>query len=159
MKLRELIHPDAIVVSMKARDRDGVIAELVASLVAAGAIQQEHADEIQAAVIKREKSGSTGFGKGVAAPHVKHPKVQKPVGAIGLSAEGIDFKALDQKPVFSVFLILSPTSQEAAHLHAMEIVFRALNRDMFRRFLRQATDRKMVLDLLEEADSGTWTKS
>jgi len=73
--------------------------------------------------------------------------------AIGLSSAGVDFKALDHKPVFSVFMLLSPLGADQIHLQAMEVIFRSLNKDMFRRSLRQADTVRKVLDLLDEADS------
>ncbi|MEM8874846.1 MAG: PTS sugar transporter subunit IIA [Planctomycetota bacterium] len=154
MKLQEFIVHDAIVPDLQATDRDGAIRELVSSLAAAGAIEPDGSDEIVAALIKREQNGSTGFGKGVAVPHVKHPKVNKMVGTVGRSASGIDFTALDSQPVYSIVLLLSPDNEPQQHLQAMEIVFRSLQKDMFRRFLRQSETREAIVDLLEEADNG-----
>jgi mannitol/fructose-specific phosphotransferase system IIA component (Ntr-type) len=105
-------------------------------------------------LIRREQNGSTGFGKGVAVPHVKHPRVSRMVGTIGRSVQGIDFAALDHQPVYSVVLLLSPENQPQQHLQAMNIVFSNLQKDIFRRFLRQATTREAIVDLLEEADQG-----
>ena len=73
MKLKEFIVADAIVAELAATDRDGALRELVTSLATAGAIEQAAVDDVVAALIKREQNGSTGFGKGVAVPHVKHP--------------------------------------------------------------------------------------
>jgi len=154
MKLKEFIVPNAIVSELKAADRDGVIRELVQSLADAGTVPAESVDEVVAALIKREQNGSTGFGKGVAVPHVKHAKVTKMAGAIGRSVNGVDFAALDHQPVYSVFLLLSPDNAPQQHLQAMNIVFSNLQRDVFRRFLRQAATREAILDLLEEADQG-----
>jgi mannitol/fructose-specific phosphotransferase system IIA component (Ntr-type) len=153
MKLKEFIVPNAIVPELKSADRDGVIRELVQSLADAGAVPAESVDEVVAALIKREQNGSTGFGKGVAVPHVKHAKVTKMAGAIGRSVNGVDFAALDHQPVYSVFLLLSPENAPQQHLQAMNIVFSNLQRDVFRRFLRQASTRETILDLLDEADS------
>src|SRR5213592_2632868 len=100
MKLREFIVADAIVPELAATDRDGAIRELVTSLSGAGALPAESVDEVVAALIKREQNGSTGFGKGVAVPHVKHGKVRRMSGTIGRSANGIDFAALDHQPVY-----------------------------------------------------------
>src|SRR5579872_3007956 len=74
MKLREFIVTEAITPELQASDRDGVIRELVTALACAGALPTSAVDEVVAAVVKREQNGSTGFGKGVAVPHVKHPK-------------------------------------------------------------------------------------
>lgn len=154
MKLREFIVSQAIIPELKASDRDGAIRELVSALAASGTVPESAVDDIVAALVKREQNGSTGFGKGVAVPHVKHPKVKAMAGAIGRSPGGIDFAALDHQPVYTVFLLLSPENQPQQHLQAMNIVFSNLQKDMFRRFLRQSATREAVLDLLEEADQG-----
>ena len=154
MKLREFIVTEAIVPELAAADRDGAIRELVDSLATAGALPKSAVDEVVAAVVKREQNGSTGFGKGVAVPHVKHAKVKSMAGTIGRSANGIDFAALDHQPVYTVFLLLSPENQPQQHLQAMNIVFSNLQKDMFRRFLRQSNSRQAILDLLDEADQG-----
>jgi nitrogen PTS system EIIA component len=154
MKLKEFIVTEAIVPDLKAGDRDGAIRELVQSLATAGAISETAVDEVVAALVSREQNGSTGFGKGVAVPHAKHAKIKKMVGAIGRSAAGLDFAALDHQPVFSVVLLLSPENQPQQHLQAMNIVFSNLQKDMFRRFLRQAATQQAISDLLDEADQG-----
>ena len=87
-------------------------------------------------------------------PHVKHPRVKQMVGAVGRSAGGIDFAALDHQPVYSIFLLLSPENAPQQHLQAMNIVFSNLQKDTFRRFLRQADTREGITELLDEADSG-----
>lgn len=154
MKLREFIVTEAITPDLQATDRDGVIRELVTALAVAGAVPNDAVDDIVAAIVRREQNGSTGFGKGVAVPHVKHPKVKGMVGAIGRSSGGIDFASLDHQPVYLVFLLISPENQPQQHLQAMNIVFSNLQKDMFRRFLRQSTDRQAIVDLLDEADQG-----
>ena len=154
MKLNEFIVADAIVAELAATDRDGALRELVTSLATAGAIEQGAVDDVVAALIKREQNGSTGFGKGVAVPHVKHPKVKKMAGTVGRSVNGVDFAALDHQPVYSVFLLLSPDNAAQQHLQAMNIVFSNLQRDVFRRFLRQAATRDAIVELLDEADQG-----
>jgi mannitol/fructose-specific phosphotransferase system IIA component (Ntr-type) len=154
MKLRDFIVTGAITPQLAATDRDGAVRELVTALAAAGSVPESAVDEIVAAVIKREQNGSTGFGKGVAVPHVKHSKVKQMAGAIGRSPGGIDFAALDHQPVYTIFLLLSPENQPQQHLQAMNIVFSNLQKDMFRRYLRQSETREGIVDLLEEADQG-----
>jgi nitrogen PTS system EIIA component len=85
---------------------------------------------------------------------VKHAKVNKMVGTIGRSVSGVDFAALDHQPVYSVVLLLSPENQPQQHLQAMNIVFSNLQKDMFRRFLRQSATREAITELLDEADQG-----
>ena len=154
MKLREFIVTEAITPDLQATDRDGAIRELVTALSGAGALPADAVEEVIAALIKREQNGSTGFGKGVAVPHVKHAGIDKMVGTIGRSAAGLDFAALDHQPVYSIVLLLSPENQPQQHLQAMNIVFSNLQKDMFRRFLRQSATQQTIVELLDEADQG-----
>lgn len=155
MKLSQIISKDAIIPALASAERDEVIRDLVGALVDSGAIAKKHQDEIIKSVLERERKGSTGFGKGVAIPHVKHSSVKKLSAAIGISHQGIDFAALDRQPVYSVFLLMSPADDPEAHLRAMEVIFKNLSQDNFRRFLRQSTSVDDVWTLLEDADSQT----
>lgn len=152
MKFREFIQTDSILVPLESNEREGVIRELVQSLGRTGAIEADAVDEVIKALIAREKTGTTGFGRGVAAPHCKHPRIKKLLGTIGLSEKGIEFNALDHKPVYAVFMLLSPQGQDQLHLQAMEVVFKNLKEDMFRRLLRQTNTREKLIELLEETD-------
>lgn len=152
MKLAEFVVREAIVPNLEATDRNGAIRELVKALETASILGGPDSEAVARAVIQRENQGSTGFGKGVAVPHVKHPKVPKIMAAIGRSTAGIDFAALDRAPVYTVVLLLSPPGDPDGHLQAMENIFRHLQQDNFRRFLRQAETTEAILDLLEEAD-------
>ena len=72
MKLLELVRSEAVVANLTSKDRNGVIRELVASLASAGAIAENAVEPIAKSIIQRERTrGTTGFGKGVAAPHGK----------------------------------------------------------------------------------------
>ncbi|MCE9589348.1 MAG: PTS sugar transporter subunit IIA [Planctomycetes bacterium] len=153
MKLQDFVVEKAIVAQLKGVDRDTVIRELVDALIEAGAAPRAIKDELIKLILDREKHGSTGFGKGVAVPHVKHDKIKGMAAAIGCSAAGVDFNALDKAPVYSVFLLLSPKNKPDDHLHAMENIFSNLQKDTFRRFLRQAATVEAVLDLIQDADS------
>lgn len=155
MKLSDIISPEAVIPQLVSTERDGVVRELVDGLVAAGKASKKLGDELVEAVISREKKGSTGFGKGVAVPHVKHDDIKAMGAAIGISPSGVDFNALDKQPVFTVMLLLSPAGKPDQHLQAMESIFTNLQKDRFRSFLRQATTVQQVLDVIEEADSQT----
>jgi mannitol/fructose-specific phosphotransferase system IIA component (Ntr-type) len=153
MKLLDIVNEEAIIPALAATERDEAIGEIVDALVKAGAVSPELRDEFVKAIIRRERKGSTGFGHGVAVPHVKHPAITKMVVAIGISAAGVEFNALDKQPVHSIFLLLSPEDKPEDHLDAMEAIFGNLSHETFRRFLRQATTLDDVRTLLEEADA------
>ncbi len=155
MKLLDIVIKEAIIPSLAATQRDDAVTELIDAIVKVGALSPELRDEFVKAIIKREKRGSTGFGHGVAVPHVKHQAISKMAVAIGVSEAGVEFNALDQKPVYAIFLLLSPEDQPEEHLDAMEAIFGNLSQDTFRRFLRQVKTTEHVLTLLEEADAKT----
>lgn len=152
MKFADFICFKAVVPELQATDRNGVIAELVSSLDKAGALGKGNCEEITKEVIKRETEASTGMGKGVAVPHVKHSAVKDVVAVVGQSDVGIDFSSLDKQPVYSVVLLISPVDNPDRHLQAMENVFRHLQREKFRKFLRQCRTVEQVEDLLRETD-------
>lgn len=152
MKFRDFVCFEATIAELQASDRDGAIMELVSALDEAGRLGKGKCKEIVKEVIKREKEASTGLGKGVAVPHVKHKAVKDVIAAIGQSSAGIDFFALDKQPVYSVILLISPADEPDKHLQAMESIFKHLQQDRFRKFLRQCRTPKQVEDLLNEAD-------
>ncbi len=152
LKFADFVCFEAIIPKLKAGDRDGVIAELVSALGNAGRFADADCSEVLKAVIKREKEASTGMGKGVAVPHVKHTAVTDTVAAVGLSATGIDFSALDNQPVYSVILLISPVDDPDKHLQVMESIFKHLQKDKFRKFLRQSQTAGQIEELLSDAD-------
>ncbi|RNC80524.1 MAG: PTS sugar transporter subunit IIA [Phycisphaera sp.] len=153
MKLIELVPEGAISTTLQSTQRDDVVAEMVDLLIAAGSVEASARDDLITKVLSREQTGSTGYGRGVAVPHVKQTGVNKMSVAIGLSQTGVDFNALDRQPVYSVFLLLSPIDRPEEHLRAMEAIFKQLSKESFRRYLRQATTIEEVRELLEKADS------
>ncbi len=152
MKFADFVSFEAVIPQLKAADRDGVIAELISALDKAGRLGNKNCQKIIKAVIKRENEASTGMGKGVAVPHVKYEAVKDVVAVVGLSGGGIDFSSLDKQPVFSVTLLISPSDNPDKHLQAMETIFKHLQQDTFRRFLRQSQTAEQIKDLLREAD-------
>lgn len=152
MKFEDFVCFEATIAELETSDRDGAIAELVSALDAAGKIPAKLSKDIAKAVVKRETEASTGMGKGVAVPHVKHAAVKDVVAAVGQSSVGIDFAALDEQPVYSVILLISPVDNPDRHLQAMENMFRHLQKEKFRKFLRQCRAPEALEDLLKEAD-------
>src|SRR4030042_2441771 len=143
---------DALIPELKTQDLDVAIAELVSALDKAGRLGKGNRDNIIKEVIKRENEASTGMGKGIAVPHVKHNAVKNAVAAIGCSSVGIDFSSLDKQPVYSVVLLISPLDDPDRHLLTMEHIFKHLQQEKFRKFLRQSQTAEQIKMLLLEAD-------
>jgi len=152
MKFSDFICFESVVPELASRQRDDVLTELVSALDKAGKLGKGNCTKITRAVIAREREASTGMGKGVAVPHVKHKAVGNIVGTIGQCAAGVDFSALDKQPVYSVILLVSPEGDAEKHLQAMEKIFRHLQQEKFLKFLRQCQTAEQIEDLLREAD-------
>lgn len=152
MKLSDFVCIEAAITELQASDRDGAIMELVSALGEAGRFDRGKCREIAKEVIKRENEASTGLGKGVAVPHVKHKAVKDVVAAIGQKSAGINFFALDKQPVYSIILLISPVDDPDKHLQAMENIFKHLQKERFRKFLRQCRTTDQIEDLLNEVD-------
>lgn len=152
MKFADFIQTGAIQADLQATTKEGVIQELVQSLLDAGQIDAEQREDIVAAIMKREELGSTGIGRGVAVPHTKHPSVQKLVGTVGVSESGVDFDSLDGERVQLFFLLISPPERPGDHLRALENISRQLRDETFCRFLKQSKTAEDVHQLLQEAD-------
>jgi mannitol/fructose-specific phosphotransferase system IIA component (Ntr-type) len=153
MKFNDFVCIEAIKAELMEDGKDGVIEELVESLVAAGQIERQDKESIIKAIMKREELGSTGIGRGVAVPHTKHPSVDRLVGTVGVSAEGVDFDSLDGEKVQLFFLLISPPDRPGDHLRALENISRQLRDDTFCRFLKQSKSAEDIQQLLEEADN------
>ncbi len=152
MKFADFVCFEATIPEFKSRVRDDIIAELVLSLEKAGRCHNVDTKEIIKAIVKREKEASTGMGKGVAVPHVKHPAFKEVIAVVGQSSVGIDFSALDKQPVYSLILLISPADNPDKHLQAMENIFKHLQKKKFRTFLRQCQTSQQIEDLLRETD-------
>ncbi|MCL4867211.1 MAG: PTS sugar transporter subunit IIA, partial [Gemmatimonadales bacterium] len=59
-------------------------------------------------VLRREQLGSTGFGHGIAIPHARSLVVHRLRLAFGRHPAGVEYGAMDGKPVHSLFLIVAP---------------------------------------------------
>ena len=152
MKITEFVVPDAILPELVADSKESAIRLMVGSLKQAGKIREADEEAIVSAILKREELGSTGIGRGVAVPHTKHPSVESIIATIALCHDGLDFDSLDGEDVFILFLLISPPDRPGDHLRGLETITRYLKKDDFCSFLRQATTKEQVMDLLQEAD-------
>ena len=104
MRLKEFLSPDAISLSLRGGSKDEILAEMVSLL----GTDERSAGTLLRILQRRENLGSTGIGRGIAIPHGRSLVVSRLRLAFGHKPEGIDFQAIDGKPVFSLFLIMAP---------------------------------------------------
>lgn len=153
MRLSDMLVREATIYDLRAGDKEGVLREVLASLAAAGRIDGARIDEIEQALIRRERLGTTGIGKGIAVPHAKHDSLEGVIVAIAHSRQGVDFASLDGKPVYTVFLLLASTRATTEHLAALERISAIVRDDDYWRFLRDARSAGEIHDIIAEADA------
>ncbi|MHC4871194.1 MAG: PTS sugar transporter subunit IIA [Planctomycetota bacterium] len=152
IQFRDFIAPTSVIADIESDTKNKCIEEMIDSLVANNHIRAEAKKGILTALYNRENLGSTGIGQGVAIPHAKHPSIKKIMGLFARSREGVQFDSLDGQPVHLFFLLLSNHDSATNHLECLAHISKHLKDDNFCRFLRNARDKKEIIDLLAEAD-------
>jgi len=107
-------------------------------------------DSVMEVVMAREQLGSTGIGHGVAIPHGRMPDLAAPMVALARHNEGVDFDAIDGKPVHIVVLLLVPDSDDRQHLELLAQLARNLQQASFREKIMQAEDSAAVASLFAD---------
>jgi PTS system nitrogen regulatory IIA component len=104
MELRQFFSEDVVKLDLESNTKDDVLKEMI------GLLQlDEKSESILYKMLKRrENLGSTGIGKGIAIPHCRSLVVNRLRVAFGRKPSGIDFRAIDEQPVYNIFLIVAP---------------------------------------------------
>lgn len=118
--LAEVFTPASIMVQLNRRAKQDVIEALVHRLVAEGRLARGSQRLAVTQILAREKVGTTALNNGVAVPHGFFGELAEFVGAVATIPQGIDFAAVDGKPVDTVFLILAPPHQREEHASLLE---------------------------------------
>jgi nitrogen PTS system EIIA component len=111
---------------MRATERWPAIVELVDLLVAKTLVKPADRDQVLGALRSREEVMSTGIGFGIAIPHAISDRLEKVAAALGRSSRGIEFSALDNKPVHLIVLFVVPKDQFQTHLRTLAALARFL---------------------------------
>jgi fructose-specific phosphotransferase system IIA component len=151
MVLTQILQPDCIKVPLESRDKEAVITELVDMLDAKGLLLDR--DEVLEAVLRRERTQSTGTGAGIAIPHGKCNAVKELVMAIGIAHEPIEYNSIDGKPVTILFLLVSPANQTGPHIQALAAISRLMLDEQLRQKLGKVTSADEVYELLNEQEN------
>ncbi len=104
MHLKDFLSPDAITLNLRGGSKEEVLAELVGLLK----LDERSSGTLLRIIQRRENLGSTGIGRGIAIPHCRSLAVNRLRLAFGRRDEGLDFQAIDSKPVCNFFLIVAP---------------------------------------------------
>lgn len=150
MKITEMLRREFVLEELKARNKNDVLVEL-ASVFAKGKIGV-HPEAMLHVLLERERLGSTGIGDGIAIPHGKVTGIDQIMVSFGRSREGIEFEAMDGKPVHLFFLLMAPENSAGRHLKALAKISRMLKDPKFRKNLLNAKKHEDLFDIIAEKD-------
>jgi PTS system nitrogen regulatory IIA component len=151
VSLLDFFEKDLFIPQLKAKTKDETLKELVGVLVSTGRIRE--GDILLQMLHQREGLGSTGIGRGVAVPHGRSLAIQRLTVVFGRSSGGIDFDAMDGKPVHLVFLTVAPP-QERSHLYLPVLgkIVEVVKSARLRKMLLAAEDYAHVAGIISEVD-------
>jgi mannitol/fructose-specific phosphotransferase system IIA component (Ntr-type) len=140
-------HLDAARVGdLRGTTKDQVLAEMVELVRTSDAVDDPKA--LLSAVRERERVLSTGIGLGIAIPHAKIPGVTRFVVAVGRLASGIEFDAIDGRPVHLVVLIAGPQDAQDRYLRLLARLSGRLKQEEVRRRLMAAKTHEDIVAIL-----------
>jgi nitrogen PTS system EIIA component len=150
MKISASLDQKSIIGELKSKTKEEVLAEL--SSVFPRKSFARHQDDIVKVLMEREKLGSTGIGDGIAIPHGKIPDIDNLLLSFGRSKKGIDFDALDGKPVHLFFLLIAPEHTPCQHLKVLAKISKMLQDRVFRNRLLEAASQDDLYNIIAERD-------
>lgn len=151
MILTDYIGVDCVLPDMTQKEKPETLKELTHLL-----FDRKNLKGVDAAldqIMAREGTESTGIGHGIAVPHARVSGLKSLHCAVGRFKDGIDFSAVDKKPVHLVFLICYPPTQQTTYLNFVATVAKLLRDDEHLKAMLKAKTDKEVFDVLHELSS------
>ena len=146
MALSDYLREDLIFLDLHPKDMEECLASMVELAAECGAIT-DRVDALSR-LIDRERTMSTGLGGGVAVPHAKTDKLRHLVVALGRVSDGVDFKAIDGKPVHLIFMLLGPPDSTRQHVDLLARIAYLVKAPGVIETLRGATTAAEILEAL-----------
>ena len=143
MKIQDVLNKNVMLFDLQATDKEGVINEMVQSLVNNGVVTDF--DIFKAGIMNREAQTSTGLGDGIAMPHSKNEAVKEATVLFAKSNKGVDYASLDGQPTDLFFMIAAPEGANDTHLAALAELSKYLMKPGFADKLRQASTPDQVI--------------
>lgn len=143
MKIQDVLNKNVMLFDLQATDKEGVINEMVQSLVDNGVVTDF--DTFKAGIMNREAQTSTGLGDGIAMPHSKNEAVKEATVLFAKSNKGVDYASLDGQPTDLFFMIAAPEGANDTHLAALAELSKYLMKPGFADKLRQASTPDQVI--------------
>ena len=151
MKITDLLSEKSIELNVKAKDKNDIINKMTELMLKTGRITD--LNEYKELVLKREEEGSTGVGEGIAIPHGKGNCVTEPGLVAMVVPEGVEYDALDGKPVNLLFMIAAPNTNSNIHLDVLSRLSTMLMDSEFKNKLISAKSKKEFLEIINETEN------
>lgn len=152
MIFSENLHKDNILLSPKAKSRWDLISEMLDMLVKNGALNGADSETVRKALIEREKSMSTGIGKGVAIPHCASDRTGELIIALAICKNGIDFDSIDGLPVNIAIMLIVPQKKISQHIKTLANIAKIMNDESLRQKLVKTKSSETVIELIKNAE-------
>jgi len=153
MILSEYLKKRNIIIGSQSKTRWDLIQEMLDLAVKNKDVREEARELVKKALVEREKSMSTGIGKGVAIPHCTSAKVEDIIIVLALCENGIDFDAIDNLPVKIAILLLVPKNKLTQHIKTLANIARIMNNDVIRDELLEQKTADTVLKTIKKYES------
>ena len=147
MKIQDVLNKNVMLFDLQATDKEGVINEMVQSLVDNGVVTDFEA--FKAGIMNREAQTSTGLGEGIAMPHSKNEAVKEATVLFAKSNKGVDYASLDGQPTDLFFMIAAPEGANDTHLAALAELSKYLMKPGFADKLRQVSTPDQVIAVFD----------
>ena len=147
--LAELLEPERVRIGVTASDKDAALLAIASLLTMPE--NRVNAEAVYEVLLERERLASTGVGSSVAIPHGRCDDFDELRAAVAICPAGVDFEAVDGRPVKIIVGIVGPRSMPQKHLAALAGVSRVLRDDSKRAALVGANDDDEAFRLLVES--------
>ncbi|MHC4515753.1 MAG: PTS sugar transporter subunit IIA [Planctomycetota bacterium] len=148
MKLSELLTEKSVILPLPAADKWQAIRLMAASMVATGALPADQLAAVEAALVAREESMTTGMEDGIAIPHAAVDHVPEAVAVLGIAPEGVPFEALDGQPARILVCLVIPRAQKLQHIRTLAEIAKLLSRAPVRERLLSCDAPQQVLEAI-----------
>lgn len=146
MVLDSVFTPGLIKLNLESEDKEEAFEELVDLFVSRNPSASR--EKLLSALLAREAKLSTGVRQGFALPHAQTDQVSSVQGIIGISRSGVDYDALDGKPVHVIFVLFCSADSCTFHLRALKKLSMLLEEPDFLGDILSQSDAESVLRVL-----------
>ena len=150
MKLSDVLTAERIIINLNGKDKYDALEKIVK--VAKNSDKVTDENDLLKKVIEREKIKSTGIGGGIGIPHAQTSGVTDIIACLGVTEQGIEFNAIDGKPVHLVFLIATKERTNSTYLGLLSRIARLFIDEPFKQRVIKSVSPSEIMNLITEKE-------